>query len=94
MISLLMSKKEHTIEKLDAHIKIFLSTCHRFCDEYYDSSIAEFWFTKCNFILLLNLPEHTRKFGHLGLYWDGTFERFIQGPTDVFKSARKTGASL
>ena len=103
MVSLLMSKtplptdlveKTARIEKIDAHIKIFLSCCHRFCHSYFDPSITEFWMGKSNFISLLNLPEQIAKFGPLGLYWDGNFERYIQGPKAVLKSARKSPASL
>ncbi|EJK52081.1 hypothetical protein THAOC_28686 [Thalassiosira oceanica] len=103
MVSLLMSKeplpedvgeKLARINKLDAHIKVFLSCCHRFCQSYFDPSITEFWMGKSNFISLLNLPEQIAKFGPLGLYWDGSFERFIQGPKSILKSARKSPASL
>ena len=82
------------IKDIDDHIKIFLSCCHRFAKSYYDNTVAEFWFTKSNFISLLNLPEQIAKFGPLGYYWDGTFERFIQGPKAVLRTARKNPASL
>ena len=82
------------IKDIDDHIKIFLSCCHRFAKSYYDNAVAEFWFTKSNFISLLNLPEQIAKFGPLGYYWDGTFEVFIQGPKAVLQNARKNPASL
>ena len=49
---------------------------------------------KSNFISLLNLPDQIAYFGPLGLYYDGTFERFIQGPKKVLQSARENPASL
>lgn len=66
MVYLLMSKEqlpkdgvERTayLQKLDQHIKVFLSCCHRFSRSYYDLSVTKFWFGKSNFISLLNLPE-------------------------------------
>lgn len=49
---------------------------------------------KSNFISLLNLPKQIVKFGPLGLYWDGTFKWFIQGPKKALKLTRKPPASL
>ena len=103
MVSLLMSKehlpengeeREAYLQRLDRHIKIFLSCCHRFSRSYYDSTVYEFWFGKSNFISLLNLPDQIAKFGPLRYYWDGTFERYIQGPKKVLKSVRKNPGSL
>lgn len=103
IVCLLMSKEqlpkddgERTkyLRKLDRHIKVFFSCCHRFSRSYYDSSVTEFWFGKSNFISLLNLPDQIAKFGPLGIYWDGNFERFIQGPKRVLNSVRKNPSSL
>ena len=103
MISLLMSKqpvptdneeKAAYIKKLDDHIKVFLSCCNRFCTSYFDKTVTDFWMGKSNFISLLNLPEQIAHFGPLGLYYDGTFERFIQGPKKILETARKNPASL
>ena len=89
MISLIMTKSIVPTQELDVHIKIFLSDCHRFCTEYYDSSVTEFWFTKGNFISLLNLPEQIEQHGKAGYYWGGIFERFIPMPKGYLIGARK-----
>ena len=89
-----MTKKKLSFICLDVHIKIFLSCCHRFCQEYYDPSVTEFWFSKADFLSLLNLPGQIEKYGPLGLYWDGVFEHFIQRPKKALKTARKTTSSL
>ena len=94
MISLLMCKKEVSLEKIDVHIKIFLDCCHRFCGEYYGSTVTEFWFSKINFVSLLNLTEQISKYGHIGLTWEGVFERFIQIVKPTLQTARMNTSSL
>ncbi|KAL7542268.1 hypothetical protein ACHAWF_007131, partial [Thalassiosira exigua] len=74
MVGFIMLKKKIPREVLDAHIKVFLSCCHHFCQEYYHPSVAPVWFGKANFVSLLNLPEQIEKDGPIGAYWDGSFE--------------------
>ena len=88
MVSLLMCKREIPIDRLDIHIRIFLDCCHRFCNNYCPS-VTEFWFTKMNFISLLNLPKQIAKFGHIGYTFESVFERYIQIVKPVLKTARK-----
>lgn len=95
MICMLMCKKKIQKERLDTVIKLFLSCCHHFCVEYYDTSVTEFWFTKSNFLGLLNLPDQIEIYGELGYYWDGVFERAIQALKKILKLGfRKTPSSM
>jgi hypothetical protein len=94
MVCLVMSTTKIDTCELDVCIKIFLSCCKRFCDSYYDESLTKFWFSKSNFISLLNLPDQIDNFGSPSLYWDGSFERFIHGPKEVLMGARKNPKSL
>ena len=67
MLSLIMSKTKASNQRLEVYVNLLLSCCHRFCEEYYDKLVTEFWFSKVNFILLLNLPEQMNKFGYPSL---------------------------
>ena len=61
------------------YIKCFLSACDLFEDTAYimhgDDAM---WYSKGNFLSLLNLPSQVDKFGHIRLYWEGSRERSIQ----------------
>ena len=91
---LLMSREKEPKDEIDAHIKIFLSCCHRFCEEYYDRNVGEFWSTKGNFVSLLNLPDQIEYFGNMFLYWEGIFEAAIQPAKKKLKYVRKNPSSL
>ena len=61
------------------YVKCFLSACDLFENMAYvmDGS-NPIWYTKGNFLSLLNLPSQIKKFGSLRHYWEGSRERSIQ----------------
>ena len=71
MIALLMTKEKVDTVKMDAHIKIFLTCCHRFSKLVGVEEAAGFWESKGNFYSLLNLPAQIELFSILRWYWDG-----------------------
>ncbi len=78
MLSLLMSDSDVNVVVLENHIKVFLDSCHHFCNATHDNTYREFWLAKANFISLLNLPKQIDRLGKLRWYWEGNRERFIQ----------------
>ena len=85
----MVHKKKHEII-----IILFLTCCHRFCNEYYDSSVIEFWSNKQNYISFLNLSDQIEKFGALSLNWDGSWEASLKFWKKYLLSARKNPNSL
>ena len=61
MVALLMSPKDHAVNVIDMHIKLFLSCCHRFCQLYYNDDKVPFWATTSNFPSLLNIAAQIKK---------------------------------
>ena len=94
MLYLVMCKDKIHKKRHDILIRIFLTCCSRFCKEYYDGSVKEFWSNKQNFPSLLNFPDQIEKFGAVGLSWDATFEACLPGIKSILKSARKNAESL
>ena len=90
MICVLMSPRDPSAEEVDEHVKMFLSSCHRYSRSYYSSDIKPFWANTGNFPTLLCLAEQRRRHGPIRWYWEGTSERFIQKLKVVLKSMRKT----
>ena len=78
LISMLMSKRNIAGQIIHEHVKIFLSTCHRFCRSYFHKKDTPFWANTGNFPTLLNLGSQIDRFGPVRLYWEGTRERYIQ----------------
>jgi len=56
---------------IDRHVKIFLQIVDRFCNKTYPSTEAKEWFTKYNYICLLNLSSIAAEFGPIRNYWEG-----------------------
>ena len=63
MLALLMSPKDHAVNVIDRHIKLFLLCCHRFCQLYYNDDKVPFWTTTGNFPSLLNIAAQIKKYG-------------------------------
>ena len=62
-----------------AYIKLFLSACDLFENKVYIMHNNDaMWYSKGNFLSLLNLPSQVLKFGNLRYYWEGSRERSIQ----------------
>ena len=99
MICGLMCKQTLPKERLDVSIKIFLSCCHFFCIQYFQEAggreLTEFWFTKSNFMGLLNIPDQFDYYGKFRNYWDGSFERSVQSLKRVVrKGFRRTDNAM
>ena len=88
--ALLISPREHAVEVIDRHIKVFLSCCHPFCQLHYAVGKVPFWAATSNFPSLLNLPAQIKKYGPIWWHWEGTRERHIQTVKTVLVSMRKT----
>ena len=94
-ITSVMSKQNIEIDDISNNIKCFLSACDNF--EYTAYIIDEnrpnpIWFTKGNFLSLLNLPAQIEKFGNLRFYWEGSRERSIQQIKPFLVNMRSTSS--
>ena len=77
--SRLMSNMNIDTTILLAYIKLFLSACDLFKNKVYIMHNDDaMWYSKGNFLSLLNLPRQVLKFGNLRYYWEGSRERSIQ----------------
>jgi len=96
LVSHLMSRQETSVQTIGDIIKIFLSSCHNFdmTFGYSKDSTNPFWYTKSNFISLLNLPHQINTYGPLYLYWEGVKERYIQYVKPILKNKRKSVSFL
>ena len=90
MVSILMSPRDLGPEDIDAHVKLFLSCCHRYCLSYFCPSVKTFWANTGNFPTLLCLAEQRRRHGPIRWYWEETSERFIQQLKKVLVAMRRT----
>ena len=91
-----MTNASVTIEEIDDYIKLFLSAVHNFERLTY---VAErkrpyVWYSKGNFLSLLNLPDQIREFGSVRNYWEGSRERYIQLVKPFMKNNRDTDTYL
>ena len=92
-ISRLMCNDAIDMETLMEHIKIFLSACDAFESRAYLMNGDDFmWFSKGNFLSLLNLPSQISKFGRVRLYWEGSRERSIQQIKPFLINIRQTSS--
>lgn len=95
LISRLMQHDVDHYNELDDYIKLFLSTFH-----YYEVAIGfgdkkePTWYSKSNFVSLLNLPQQVDQFGPLYLHWDGVNERYIQHVKPFLKNMRTSVSYL
>ena len=96
MVSRLMTKKCVCIDELEDYIKLFLSSCSRFATETNVGATSDipFWYSKANFLCLLNLPEQIKRYGPLHLYWEGSRERYIQNVKPSMKNMRTSASYL
>ena len=90
MISILMSPRNLLAPMIDEHVKIFLSTCHRYYRGYFEKEGIPYWARTGNFPTLLCLAKQRERFGPVRLYWEGTSERYIQELKKHLVSMRKT----
>ena len=79
LITRLMSNKLFDSKLLLNYTKVFLSSCDMFENKaYLMNGDDTMWYSKGNFLSLLNLPCQVAKFGNVRMYWEGTRERSIQ----------------
>ena len=93
LICLLMSDDDIDSSLLLKHIKVFLSSCDMFEQKAYIMNDDDaFWYTKGNFLSLLNLPQQIAKFGSIRMYWEGSRERSIQQIKPFLMNIRQTAS--
>ena len=95
-IARLMSRTRVNVYEIDDYIKLFLTSVHSFEVRTYvqDNTHNYSWYSKGNFLSLLNLPDQITKFGHIRNYWEGTRERYIQLVKPFMKNNRNTASYL
>ena len=95
-IARLMTNTETSVHEVDDYIKLFLTAVHNFEVRTYvqDSNHDFSWYSKGNFLSLLNLPSQIKKFGHIRNYWEGSRERYIQMVKPFMKNNRNTSSYL
>lgn len=92
LLSHLMSTSMFDIQTIDDYIKLFLSICH-----FYEKDIGfetlkngsmafPFWYSKSNFVSLLNLKKQIETYGPVRLHWEGLKEKFIQKVKPILKN--------
>ena len=75
------------------YIKLFLSACDAFENKaYVMNGDDHMWFSKGNFLSLLNLPSQISKFGSVRLFWEGSRERSIQQIKPFLINIRQTSS--
>ena len=52
------------------------------------------WYSRGNFLSLLNLPDQIKQFGSIRFYWEGTCERYIQYVKPLMTNMRNTPTYL
>ena len=97
VLSRMMSKDFDAHNIILNFINFFLSCCDMFERTTYNlenESLLPIWFTKGNFLSLLNLPSQIAKFGNVRLYWEGSRERSIQQIKPFLVNMRSTSSFL
>ena len=75
------------------HIKCFLSACDMFENKAYIMNGDDaMWYSRGNFLSLLNLPSQVEQFGKIRLYWEGSRERSIQQIKPYLISVRQSSS--
>ena len=95
-ISRLMTKNHVSSQEIDDYTKLFLASIHYL---ELESGIREehqdfIWYSRPNFLSILNLSDQIDKFGCIRDYWEGTFERFIQYVKPFMKNVRNSESYL
>ena len=89
LLSRLMTHDYVCLDDISDHIKMFLSVCHIFeTYTYTQQDQVPVWYSKGNFISLMNLPDQIKQFGPVYLHWEGVRERFIQVAKPLMKNMR------
>ena len=96
LISRLMSTKfQFDRNELHFYIKAFLNLCHEFEKKANIRQQKDFlWYTRGNFLSLLNIPEQIDNFGSLRWHWEGSRERFIQKVKPFMRNLRITDSFM
>ena len=86
----------YSSNEISNYIKCFLQSVDLF-EEYSDvisTGPNNVWFSRGNFLSLLNLPDQIEKFGSVRLYWEGCCERHIQYVKPLMKNMRNSTSYL
>ena len=95
VISRAMTTEIIANNELEMYIKIFLTSVDEFekVAMYNGNSGNMSWFSRANYLSLLNLPQQIKMFGPLRLYWEGSRERFIQSIKPYMKTGRESATN-
>ena len=92
IMRLMTNTNDHELLVIN-YVKIFLSACDMFERKAYLMNDDDaMWFSKGNFLSLLNLPSQIAKFGSLRMYWEGSRERSIQQIKPFLTNIRQTSS--
>ena len=84
------------IRTIENYIKVLLQSVHHF-EEYsniFATNAPFMWYSRGNFLSLLNLPDQIKQFGSIRLYWEGSCERHIQYVKPLMTNMRNTPTYL
>ena len=89
------SCSEESINDIEHHIKMFLSSSERYCKLVLNKGNKKtFMSQKGNFLSLLNIPDEMRQYGPLRRYWDGDYEAFVKLIKEVLPGGlKRTGTA-
>ena len=93
----IMSPSNCDTTTIDNYIKCFLQSVHYFeaYSNVYEQNESSFiWYSRGNFLSLLNLPDQIERFGSVRLYWEGSCERHIQYVKPLMTNMRDTTSYL
>ena len=96
LIYRIMAPDAHSSNEISNYIKCFLQSVDKF-EEYSDvisTGPNNVWFSRGNFLSLLNLPDQIEQFGSVRLYWEGCCERHIQYVKPLMKNMRNSTSYL
>ena len=95
MMARLMTNIPVTLTEIDQHIKAFLSMFD-ICEKvtFVESTNDMIWYSKSNFLCLLNLREQIHKYGPMRNYWEGSRERYIHEIKQYMERTRDTTSFL
>ena len=92
----IMSPFKNNTTTIENYIKVLLQSVHHF-EEYsniFATNAPFMWYSRGNFLSLLNLPDQIKQFGSIRLYWEGSCERHIQYVKPLMTNMRNTPTYL
>ena len=88
----IMSPFGNNTTTIDNYIKCFLQSVHHFgkYSNIFAPNAPFMWYSRGNFLSLLNLLNQIKQFGSVRLYWEGSCERQIQYVKPLMTNMRNT----